>query len=255
MNTINVVNNMIIPFIDNNVIINGNSVDFLGNGDYFIEYIECDNVEIEFNIKSNVCIQLFEFSGNKDLSINVKYSLNDNSSIIVNKFYGNRNTDETVNIYLKGSKANIKYNFSSISSNADNYLINIYHLDNRTKSDIFNRTVAKEGSSNFFDINSYVENGIYDCYLNQSTKIATLGESNNRINPNMFISENSTTAIHSSVIGSISGDDLFYLMSRGITYDDAINLIIKGMLLSNLNNNMEIREKILKILENREVNR
>ena len=111
MNKINVVNNMIIPFIDNNVIINGNSVDFLGNGDYFIEYIECDNVEIEFNIKSNVCIQLFEFSGNKDLSINVKYSLNDNSSIIVNKFYGNRNTDETVNIYLKGSKANIKYTF------------------------------------------------------------------------------------------------------------------------------------------------
>ena len=94
-----------------------------------------------------------------------------------------------------------------------------------------------------------MDNGVKNCYLNQQTKIVTLGDSNNKINPNMFIGEESTTAVHSSVIGSISEDDLFYLMSRGISYNDSINLIVKGMILSNINVNMEYREKILKILE------
>ena len=126
------------------------------------------------------------------------------------------------------------------------YKINVYHLDNNTSSDVFNRIVAKENSSNYFDINSYVDNGIKDCYLNQSTKIVTLGDSDNRVNPNMFISEEDVTAIHSSTIGSINEEDLFYLMSRGISYNDSVKLIIKGMILSNINPDME---RILSILD------
>ena len=64
----------------------------------------------------------------------------------------------------------------------------------------------------------------------------------------MFIGEETTTAVHSSVIGSISEDDLFYMMSRGIDYNTSVNLIVKGMILSNINVNMEYKEKILKIL-------
>ena len=94
-----------------------------------------------------------------------------------------------------------------------------------------------------------MNNGIKDCYLNQSTKIVTLGNSDNRINPNMFIGEEDTTAIHASTIGNISEEDLFYLMSRGISYKDAVKLIIKGMILSNINPDMDIRKKILDILD------
>ena len=94
-----------------------------------------------------------------------------------------------------------------------------------------------------------MENGIKDCFLNQQTKIITLGDSNNRINPNMFIGENGTTAVHSSTIGSIDRENLFYLMSRGIHYKEAVNLIIKGMIVSNINPDMETKKKILNILE------
>ena len=129
------------------------------------------------------------------------------------------------------------------------HIFQIFHNNQNTSSDIINRTIAKEGSTNIFDINSYIENGIKDCYLNQHTKIITLGDSNNKINPNMFISEESTSAVHSSVIGSVNDEDLFYMMSRGINYRDSINLIIKGMILSNINVNMDYKEKILKILD------
>lgn len=248
MNKINIVNNKIIPFDNNDVIINNNDIIFLCNGDYVIEYIDSDNVDITISVKDNVFIKLFEFSENNDLKIRINYNLEKNSSLLLSKFYYNNSTNEIININLNKYKANIKYNFSSISKNNDRYEMNINHVDNNTSSCINNKIVALANSSNNFDINSYVDNGILDCYLNQQTKIVTLGESNNKINPNMFTHENSTTAIHSSVIGTVSSDDLFYLMTRGIDYKKGINLIIKGIIFSNIIASMEMKERIFHIL-------
>lgn len=249
MNKIRVVNNKIIPFINNDVIVDNNSITFKENGNYFIDYIDSNNINININICDNKCIYLFEYSNNNKISFNVKYDLGCNSSLIISKFYCNNKCNEVVNINLNKSGAAIKYNFSSININDNFYKINVYHLDNKTSSDIFNRIVANKDSSNYLDINSYVNNGIKGCYLNQSTKIVALDDSENRVNPNMFISEEDVTAIHSSTIGNISEEDLFYLMSRGITYSDSVKLIVKGMILSNINPDMEHREKILGILD------
>ena len=108
MHKINVVNNKIIPFDDDSIMIDNDSLIFLDSGDYVIEYIECNNIEINFNIKNNLCIQLFEFSNNNSISLKATYNLDKSASLIINKFYSNENTDETVNVYLKETKANIK---------------------------------------------------------------------------------------------------------------------------------------------------
>lgn len=249
MNKIKMVNNRIIPFDNNGVNIFDNNITFLENGNYYIEYIDCNNIDININVDDNICVFLFELSDGNDIRSNVKYNINRNASLILSKFYNNINTEEKVNIYLNKENADIRYSFSSISSGHERYLFNIYHLDKNTNSNIFNKVVAKENSLNNFDINSFVDNGIKDCYLKQETKIVTLGDSQNKINPNMFIGENSTTAIHSSVIGSVDNDNLFYLMTRGIDYKTSINLIIKGMILSNINPDIETREIILNVLE------
>ena len=136
------------------------------------------------------------------------------------------------------------FQFSAAKDNANDIIILTMNKDNT-----YEFCYKKKTSSNNFDINSYVENKILDCYLNQSTKIITLGDSNNKINPNMFTHDNSVTAIHASVIGNVNEEELFYLMSRGISYNEAIKIIIKGIILSNINPNMEYREKILNILE------
>lgn len=249
MNKIKVVNNRIIPFISDNVSTCDNSISFNENGNYFIEYIGCDMVKLSINIANGKCIHLFEYSSNDDISFNINYELGNNSSLILSKFYSNNKCNDYSIINLNKKGANIKYNFSCICNNDNYYKIDIYHLDKNTSSDIFNRVIAKENSSNYFDINSYVDNGIKGCYLNQSTKIVSLGDANNKVNPNMFISEEEVTAIHSSTIGSINEDDLFYLMSKGINYSDSVKLIVKGMILSNINPDMEYREKILNILD------
>ena len=83
-----------------------------------------------------------------DINFNIKYNLDMASSLIISKFYYNNKCNEVVNINLNKRGANIKYNFSSISNNDNFYKINVYHLDNNTSSDVFNRIVAKENSSN-----------------------------------------------------------------------------------------------------------
>ena len=249
MNKICIVNNDIIPCDNSGIIINNNEISFLDSGNYVIEYIECNNINLVININEDKCINLFEFSYNNDININNKFNIDNNGSLIISKFFYNKNTNENIDIYLNGKKSKIKYNFSSISKNRDKYKINIYHNNNETSSDIFNKTIAKKNSSNYFDINSYVDNKIVNTYLNQSTKIITLGESDNRINPNMYTHDNSTTAVHSSVIGNVNEDELFYLMSRGISYKDSIKLIVKGNILSNINIPDEYWQIINNIIE------
>lgn len=249
MNKIRVVNNEIIPFNNSDVIIDNNTITFLKNGDYTIDYIDSDNIKLTININDNVLIKLLEYSENKSLNINVTYNIEEKANLLLSKFYYNNFTNEVININLNKYKADIKYNFASISLDSNRHEINIRHLANNTTSYISNRTIALKDSSNVFDINSYVENGIKDCYINQQTKIITLDNSNNRINPNMFIGENSTTALHSSVVGTINNDDLFYLMTRGIEYKTAVKLIVKGIIFSNIITDMEKRERILYILE------
>ena len=51
--------------------------------------------------------------------------------------------------------------------------------------------------------------------------------------PELEIESNDVQVSHSSTIGQIDSEQLFYLMSRGITYTDSINLIIKSFLSSN----------------------
>ncbi len=249
MNKISIVKNNVIPFDSSNIIICNNNISILDSGNYVLEYIDCDDVKLNIHVDKNKCINLFEYSYDNDISVNNKYNIDKKASLIINKFYCNKNSNENIDINLNGENVFVKYNFSSISNGIDKYKINIYHNAKKTNSDIFNKTIAKESSSNYFDINSYVENGIIDTYLNQSTKIITLGDSDNRINPNMYTYDNSTTAVHSSVIGSVSEDELFYLMSRGISYDESIRLIVKGTLLSNINIPCEYWQEINDIID------
>ena len=100
MNKIKVVNNKIIPFVSDDVEINDNSINFNNNGNYFIDYIDCNNVSLCINVNNNKCIHLFEYSNNNDINFNIKYNLDMASSLIISKFYYNNKCNEEVNIVM-----------------------------------------------------------------------------------------------------------------------------------------------------------
>lgn len=249
MDKILITNNILNNYKDSNIEIKDNKITFLTNGDYTLEYINSTNINLNINIPDNITIKLFILSTDNNILINNNYTLGTNSNLIIFKFYNNKSTSEEVLFNLNGHKSMLSYNFSSITINNDEYHIIVNHNNNQVTSKISNKCIGLNNSKLKIQIDSNLNKGNLDCVMDQNSRILTLGDVDATIIPNMFIEEDSVEARHGSVVGRIRPEDIFYLMSRGITENESINLIVKGLIFSNLVLDMEKRAQILRIIE------
>ena len=229
------------------VMVENNKIKFLDSGLYVVEYLNIDNLEYSFIVSDNLNVKLLESSFSNNLVVNNKYIV-DNSTLIVNKFYDNDNVSENIDIELY-NHGKIDYKFSNICKKNEIYNININHKGIGTISNISNKSIAIDGSKLDFVINSIVGKEYVKSILDQNTRIVTIGNSDSRISPNMFIDCDDIEARHGSVIGTFKEEMIFYLMSRGIQYSDAIKLLVKGYLFSNIDASNELRDKIFNSID------
>lgn len=229
------------------VIVGDNVITFVSDGEYDIEYGLIDKIDIVFRVRGcSVIIQ--ESSFDNDLVVNNRYEIY-NGKIIVNKFYSNKSVRENISIFLNSIGDRIDYNFSSISRLEEYYEINVFHNCKNTISNISNKAVSLKNSILNFVVNSSVYKECIQSKLDQNTRIVTMGDSNCKICPNMFIDVDDAYARHGSVIGTFKDDQVFYLMSKGISYNDAIKLLIKGFILGNEEITVDLRKRIINIIE------
>lgn len=228
--------------------IDGNTIKLLDSGIYSLEYNDIEDINLCINIDNGIKVTLFESSFLGNIRVNNKYIIND-GELKVNKFYNNDSVLEEINIDLCSKGSKIDYRFSNICKNNESYLININHNNVSTVSNINNKSIAMDGSKLNFVINSIVKREYEKSILDQNTRIVTLGESDSSISPNMFIDCDDVEARHGSIIGTFKDDMVFYLMSRGIEYNDAIKLLIKGYLFSNIDVDNDLREKIFNVID------
>lgn len=231
--------NKITDYKDKSLTIENNHIIFKIDGEYNITIDNSTNIKLDITLENNVFIKLFIKSVNNDININTHYILNKNSKLNISKFYHNKNNKEEEIIDLNGESSIFKSNFSSISTNEEEYHTIINHNNKNTNSYISNKSIGCDNSKISFVIDSILEKGNSNCIMDQTTKILTLGDVETKIEPNMFIEEDTVEASHGSVIGTFSYDDVFYLMSRGIKEQEAIDLLLKGFIFSNLELNME----------------
>lgn len=242
-------NNKIEEYHDSKIEISGKRIKFISNGDYTLEYVNSNDINLDIEILDGVCVKLFIISGDNDLLVRNHYRLGENSNLLLFKFYYNKSIDEEVIFDLNGDKAMVSYNFSSITFNNEEYHIIVNHNENKVSSKISNRCVGLDGSKISLVIDSNLDKGNIDCVMEQNSRILTLGDVNASIVPNMYIDEDSVEARHGSVIGRIRPEEIFYLMSRGITEEEAVTLIVKGLIFSNLIVDMERRARIFQMLQ------
>lgn len=243
-------NNKIRNIEDEFLIIKDNNITFLKSGEYNLDIINTTKIDLNIIIKENINVNLFIKSLDNNISINTNYELNQSSKLIVSKFYSNKETKEKVIVNLNGEYSSYTSYFSSICTHFDKYHFIINHNNKNTTSHVSNKSIGCHNSKIDFLIDEYLEKGNTNCNMDQTTKILTLGEVEAKINPNMFIDEDSTIARHGSVISTFSKDDIFYLMSRGIEENEAIDLLLKGFIFSNLNLNMDNRAIIYECIKN-----
>lgn len=231
----------------NKIIVDRKKIDINKSGNYFLEIKDVSDIDIIINPYLEV--SLFYIDTNKVSSRTINYKILDNSKLSVNKFYNKKSCLENININLDGFNSSIKYYFSGLSSGDEKYNMVINHNNKNVCSEVINHMVALDGASYYFNIDSNVANGNKGCVMNQVTKIINLGDNKSVIKPNMNIREYDVKASHGSVIGEFREEDLFYLMSRGINYNAAMKLLVRGFLLVNIKNNLEFVENINNIVD------
>lgn len=187
-----------------------------------------ENNEYEFNIKENINVDIFIIN-RKTYNNIYTYNLEKNSNLNVLVFNDSESVLDKTIINLNGEYATANYNLKTIANDKQNYDIYINHNSSKTISNIKNNGVSINGEISF-NIECKIDNDIKGCEANQSSRIITLKDKKCTIKPNLLISEEDVVANHSALIGTFSDDEIFYLESRGINYNNAIKLLIKGFL-------------------------
>lgn len=187
---------------------------------------------IEINIIKDASLKLNIITEGNIGKIQYKYNLDKKSKCIVEK-YNHIETIREMVIANLDEESDFEYTFKSIATNKENYDYMIYHNGINSISDIKNSSVNESGIV-YFQISSFIPKKITGCSANQFNRIINLTDNKCEIKPILYIDCDDVVANHAALIDKFRKDEIFYLESKGIKYDDAIKLLTKGFLLANM---------------------
>ena len=105
------------------------------------------------------------------------------------------------------------------------------HLAPNTTSRIVSKSVSKDGGRATYRGQLRVAPGATNVTASVRCDALMLDDqSRSDTYPYIDIQEDDTTMTHEATVGKISADQIFYLMSRGLTENEAQNLVIQGFL-------------------------
>ncbi len=143
------------------------------------------------------------------------------------------NTISSNNISLKGSgsKADVKTIFIGTGNQEGDFTTKVIHNGDFSQSDILFRGIMLDHSKGVFNGITKINKGAIKSDANQSENILMLSENaRGDANPILLIDEHDVVASHAASAGPVDQNDIYYLMSRGITRHEAERLIIHGFL-------------------------
>jgi len=146
---------------------------------------------------------------------------------------GSRQTVKYPSIYLRGRGATadiISVAVAGKSQHQDTGAKAI-HLAPDTRSRIVSKSVSKDGGRASYRGQVKVAPGATGAVASVRCDALMLDdESRSDTYPYIDIQEDDTSLSHEATVGRISQDQVFYLMSRGLTENEAQNLIVQGFL-------------------------
>ena len=199
--------------------------------DNYIIITDFDNGNIRIDVKRDVNCGVVLFSKMKS-NVNLEVVLNENANLKIDIISMNNQTLDKYNFDLVGEYSSLEVNVLSLAKNANkNFLFYVNHLASETKSSVNNYGISFENGKNIFKVNGIIKPNMKNSDVRQLTKGLILHPTGECLaEPILLIDYYDVKAYHGATIGKISDDDLFYLMSRGLTKDEAFMLIINGLI-------------------------
>lgn len=218
-------------------------VDVKKDTNFLIENNEVYNYVFNVDDANLNILNIRESKNNISCEININ-----NGNVSFNSVSYNSG-DLKLNVNLNKEGSSILVNNSVIARKKVHYEIKINHNVKSTNSDVCNNGVTKDDGTICFDVSSYAPKGSKGCLINQDSKIISLNKINgNKINPILLIEEYDAEARHAAFVGNFKDEEQFYLMSRGLSKNEAKNLLISGLLIGILDVCFNEKENLKKKL-------
>lgn len=209
---------------DDNYLISNKTKNILvksGVSTNLLTYNKIDSLDINITIEKDATVNLYQVVQNMD----------------------NTNINETIYLNETGATFNTIVVLLGLKESVINSDIKVYHNTNHTNSDLKVYAVIKDEAKINLDNNAYIKKNSYQSKAYQGAKGLSLSKKGRiLVNPNLFIDEYDVMASHGVAMGSLNMDDLFYLMSRGLTKEEASQIVIMGFI-----------EPILVAIDNEEI--
>ena len=146
---------------------------------------------------------------------------------------GSKLTMKYPSIYLRGKGATADIISVAVAGHEQHQDTGakVVHLAPDTRSRIVSKSVSKDGGRATYRGAVKVSPGATNVVASVRCDALMLdAESRSDTYPYIDIQEDDTTLTHEATVGKISADQIFYLMSRGLTENEAQNLIVQGFL-------------------------
>ena len=192
-------------------------------------------VELEFKtLKCNLTIKgsvwINDLNNNNLEELNI--TLLDGSRLLYNKY-----TKDIKNLKINIQENNdttLEFNYSLYQSIKASITIDSKVLGNNNKCSMNVYGVNDKDGAIVVNATGSVLENIKDNDLLENIRILMLNDSENVIVPNLLVGSNEVSVNHNATISSLDTNYLYYLNSKGLSYEDAKKLIVKGFLKSKL---------------------
>lgn len=192
-------------------------------------------VELEFKtLKCNLTIKgsvwINDLNNNNLEELNI--TLLDGSKLLYNKY-----TKDIKNLKINIQENNdttLEFNYSLYQSIKASIILDSKVLGNNNKCSMNVYGVSDKDGAIVVNATGSVLENIKDNDLLENIRILMLNDSENVIVPNLLVGSNEVSVNHNATISSLDTNYLYYLNSKGLSYEDAKKLIVKGFLKSKL---------------------
>ena len=219
------------------------------NVDLNINIKEGSNVHLEevfYDVKEDVTINLninclkdsylkylsFKTNNSGKICVNVNISLYENAYIEnknITSFLGEAEYKQNICLEEKNSRIESMDVVINNSGKVQKFNLDTYHNVGDSFSTMKNFCISKNESVIYMNTNGKITKGSANSDLSQKTKGLILDEASQiSANPLLLIDEYDCLASHGASIGAIDEEELYYLMSRGLTRSDSERLIVEG---------------------------
>ena len=151
---------------------------------------------------------------------------------IIGEMHNGNAVSETMSV-LKGNGSSSDAKVISAGTNDQKLSITTkaVHFGKSSDSQMFTRAVMRDQASAIINGITKIEKGATKANGEQTEKVLMLSpKARGDANPILLIDEDDVTAGHAASVGQVNPEQVYYLMSRGISKQDAERLIIHGFL-------------------------